>query len=150
VRSGGLGSPRRGIGRLALETGARVVPVAVAGTEDVRRGWRIRPRKVRLRCGAPLGFPLVAAPSSALAATVTERVWARIGLQWEWLRCGSPAPAGSPAVVREHVPSRARRRASRGCVERSVESNVALDARAIAEAGGESAELLVEREARAA
>src|SRR4051794_14524281 len=31
VRSGGLGAPRRGAGRLALETAAPVVPVAVAG-----------------------------------------------------------------------------------------------------------------------
>jgi len=88
VRNGPLGPPRRGIGRLALETGARVVPVAVTGTEDVRRGWRIRPRRVRIRCGAPLGFPLVHSPSPALAATVTERIWACIGLQWEWLRGG--------------------------------------------------------------
>ncbi len=142
VRSGGLGAPRRGIGRLALETGARVVPVAVAGTEGVRRGWRIRPRKVRLRCGAPLGFPLVAAPSPALAATVTERVWACIGLQWEWLRCGSPAPAPERAL------SRARRRAAEAHVA-AANAHVAPDTHAIADAHRGS-EPLVEREARAA
>ena len=59
VRPGPLGDPRRGVGRLALETGAPVAPVAVIGTEDVRRGWRIRPRKVRLRVGRPLRFPRV-------------------------------------------------------------------------------------------
>jgi glycerol-3-phosphate dehydrogenase (NAD(P)+) len=85
VRRGTLGVPRRGVGRLALETGAQVVPVAVIGTEAVRRGWRIRPRKVRIRCGAALGFPTAPSPSPALAAAVTERIWARIGLQWEWL-----------------------------------------------------------------
>src|SRR3712207_1480086 len=42
VRPGGLGTPKRGIGRLALETGAPVVPLAVLGTENIRRGWRIR------------------------------------------------------------------------------------------------------------
>jgi glycerol-3-phosphate dehydrogenase (NAD(P)+) len=106
MRGGPLGPPRRGIGRLALETGARVVPVALTGTDKVRRGWRIRPRRVRVRCGAPLGFPLVDAPSPALAATVTERIWACIGLQWEWLR-GAPivAVAGD---VRE-APARERR-----------------------------------------
>lgn len=85
VRTGPLGAPRRGVGRLALETGAPVVPVAVLGTDAVRRGWRIRPRKIRLRCGAPVRFPEVAAPSPALGAAVTERIWARIALQWEWL-----------------------------------------------------------------
>ena len=57
VRPGPLGEPRRGIGRLALETGAPVAPVAVFGTEHVRRGWRIRPRKVRVRVGRPLQLP---------------------------------------------------------------------------------------------
>ncbi|HEY3759346.1 MAG TPA: lysophospholipid acyltransferase family protein [Solirubrobacteraceae bacterium] len=103
VRSGPLGAPRRGIGRLALETGARVVPVALTGTEDVRRGWRIRPRKVRIRCGAPLGFPAVEHPSPALAAAVTARVWARVDLQWEWLRSG--APTGPTSIARAGVRS---------------------------------------------
>ena len=47
IRPGALGRPKRGVGRLALETGAPVVPVAVIGTEAVRKGWRIRPHKVR-------------------------------------------------------------------------------------------------------
>jgi 1-acyl-sn-glycerol-3-phosphate acyltransferase len=103
VRRGPLGAPRRGIGRLTLETGARVVPIAVIGTEDVRRGWWVRPRKVCVRCGAPIGFPTAPSPSPALAAAVTERIWARICLQWEWLG-GAPC-AGSP----EQRPASARR-----------------------------------------
>ena len=75
VRPGPLGHPRRGVGRLALETGATVVPVAIIGSEDVRRGWRIRPRKVRVRCGAPMRFPKVERPSPALAKAVTDRIW---------------------------------------------------------------------------
>ena len=45
------------IGRLALETGAPVAPVAVIGSDAVRRGWRIRPRKVRLRVGRSAALP---------------------------------------------------------------------------------------------
>jgi len=85
VRPGPLGEPRRGVGRLALETGVPVAPVAVFGTEDVRRGWRIRPRKVCLRVGAPLRFPSPEQTSPTLAAGVTERIWACVSLQWEWL-----------------------------------------------------------------
>ncbi|HEY5262422.1 MAG TPA: lysophospholipid acyltransferase family protein [Solirubrobacteraceae bacterium] len=85
VRQGPLGAPHRGVGRLALQTGARVIPVAVMGTEDVRRGWRIRPRKVTLRCGRPLGFPIVEHPSPSIALGVAERIWACVSLQWEWL-----------------------------------------------------------------
>lgn len=96
-RTGSLGRPRRGVGRLALETGAAVLPVAVEGSEQVRRGWRIRPRKVKLRAGQPLTFPLTEKPSAALAATVTERIWPNIELQWEWL--GGLPPLRKAAVI---------------------------------------------------
>jgi 1-acyl-sn-glycerol-3-phosphate acyltransferase len=107
VRPGPLGRPRRGVGRLALETGARVVPVAVIGTEDVRRGLRVRPRKVRIRCGAPLMFPTVEHPSPAPALGITERIWGCVSLQWEWLG-GARAPSReslrpNPSAPREHA-----------------------------------------------
>ena len=85
IRPGSLGRPRRGVGRLALETGAPVVPVAVIGTEAVRRGWRIRPHKVGIRAGRALRFPRVERPSPALAGAVTDRIWPCVELQWEWL-----------------------------------------------------------------
>jgi 1-acyl-sn-glycerol-3-phosphate acyltransferase len=97
TRPGALGNPKRGVGRLALQTGAPIVPVAVIGTEDVREGWRIRPRKVRLRVGAPLQFARVDEPSPQLARAVIERVWACVGLQWEWL--GGTAPLRRAAIV---------------------------------------------------
>src|SRR3954462_2747328 len=74
IRPGALGRPKRGVGRLALETGAPVVPVAVIGTEAVRKGWRIRPHKVRIRAGRALTFPRVERPSPALAGAVTDRI----------------------------------------------------------------------------
>lgn len=109
VRPGPLGRPRRGVGRLALETGARVVPVAVIGTEDVRRGLRVRPRKVRIRCGAPLMFPTLAHPAPTQALGVTERIWGCVSLQWEWLGGAGAAPrressrTGRGAAAREHA-----------------------------------------------
>jgi len=90
IRPGALGQPKRGVGRLALETGAPVVPIAVIGTEAIRRGWRIRPHKVRIRAGRPLTFPIVEDPSRALAAAVTDRIWPCVMLQWEWLGGLSP------------------------------------------------------------
>ena len=96
TRPGALGAPKRGVGRLALETGAPVVPVALIGTEAVRRGWRIRPHKVRIRAGRPLRFPKVDNPSPALARAVTERIWPCVELQWEWL-------GGTPALRRAAI-----------------------------------------------
>jgi glycerol-3-phosphate dehydrogenase (NAD(P)+) len=104
VRRGPLGQAHSGIGRLALETGARVAPLAVIGTEDVRRGWRIRPRKVRIRVGRLLSFPVVSQPDRVQARAVTARVWACVNLQWEWLG-GAVAPR---ALAAEPVRERAR------------------------------------------
>jgi 1-acyl-sn-glycerol-3-phosphate acyltransferase len=97
VRPGALGAPRRGVGRLALETGAPVVPLAVIGTEHVRKGWRIRPHKVRIRAGRPLQFPRVENPSADLAGGVTDRIWPNVMLQWEWL--GGLPPVRRAAVI---------------------------------------------------
>jgi 1-acyl-sn-glycerol-3-phosphate acyltransferase len=97
IRRGSLGRPKRGVGRLALETGAPVVPIAVAGTEKVRRGWVIRPAKVKARCGRPLTFPTIEKASPSLAARVTERIWPCVELQWEWL--GGLPPMRKAAVV---------------------------------------------------
>jgi len=97
VRPGPLGRAKRGVGRLALETGAPVVPVAVFGTERVRRGWRIRPHKVRIRAGRALRFPQVEQPSPQLAGAVTDRIWPCVELQWEWL--GGAAPIRRVSIV---------------------------------------------------
>jgi 1-acyl-sn-glycerol-3-phosphate acyltransferase len=97
IRRGSLAAPHRGVGRLALESGASVLPTAVVGTEHVRRGWRIRPRKVRLRAGKAVSFPQTQNPSPSLAATVTGRIWPSVELQWEWL--GGLPPMRKAAVI---------------------------------------------------
>ncbi len=103
VRQGGLHAPRRGIGRLALEAGVPVAPVAIIGSENLRRGWRIRPRKVRVRVGRPMNFPTTGGSSPALAAGVTERIWDCVSLQWEWLG-GARAIAPPDATAAEGPP----------------------------------------------
>jgi 1-acyl-sn-glycerol-3-phosphate acyltransferase len=97
IRKGSLGKPKRGVGRLALQTGVPVVPVAVSGSENARRGWKIRPAKVKIRLGRPLTFPRVENPSPRLAAEVTERIWPCVELQWEWL--GGLPPLRKAAIV---------------------------------------------------
>jgi glycerol-3-phosphate dehydrogenase (NAD(P)+) len=97
IRTGSLATPKRGVGRLALQSGKPVVPIAVTNSERARRGWRIKPVKVHIRCGAPLTFPRVEDPSPFLAGEVTERIWPCVGLQWEWL--GGLPPLRTAAVV---------------------------------------------------
>jgi glycerol-3-phosphate dehydrogenase (NAD(P)+) len=97
IRTGSLASPKRGVGRLALQSGKPVVPIAVTNSEHARRGWRIRPVRVHLRFGPALTFPRVDDPSPFLAGEVTERIWPCVGLQWEWL--GGLPPLRTAAVV---------------------------------------------------
>lgn len=97
IRRGTLADPKRGVGRLALQTGAVVIPTAVLGTEDVRRGWAIRPRKCKVRLGPPMTFPRAEEPSPALAETVTSRIWPNVLLQWEDL--GGLPPMRRAAVI---------------------------------------------------
>jgi 1-acyl-sn-glycerol-3-phosphate acyltransferase len=107
VRPGPLGAPRRGVGRLALQTGAPVVPVAVIGTEDVRRGFVFRPRRVTLSVGRPLRFPRVADPSPQLATAVTDRIWPCVEREWIAIG-GEPGLRGATAGDDDPVPSGAR------------------------------------------
>ena len=76
-----------------------IVPVAIIGTEDIRRGWRIRPRRVTVRCGRALRFPrpLDREPRQAAAQEISNRVWSCISLQWEWL--GGLQPIRHAVVV---------------------------------------------------
>src|ERR687897_3593533 len=97
IRSGSLARPKRGFGRLALESGAAVLPVAVQGSDQVRRGMLFMPRKVRVRAGRALTFPRTDSPSPALANSVGARVWPVIELQWEWL--GGLPPLRKAAVI---------------------------------------------------
>jgi 1-acyl-sn-glycerol-3-phosphate acyltransferase len=57
-------SAKPGIGRLALETGAPVVPVAIFGSQRVRNWKRLHFPKVTVQYGEPLTFPVEAAPAS--------------------------------------------------------------------------------------
>src|SRR6476620_6466675 len=74
-RTGSLGRPKRGFGRLALETGAAVLPVAGHGTGQVRRGWKIRPRRTMDRMGPALTFPRTEDPSPPLPISLAGRIW---------------------------------------------------------------------------
>jgi glycerol-3-phosphate dehydrogenase (NAD(P)+) len=97
IRRGTLATPKRGVGRLALQTGAPVVPAAVFGSEMVRRGWRIRPRRVGVRLGKAMRFPRVEQPSPPLAESVTARIWPNVLLQWEAM--GGLPPMRRAAVI---------------------------------------------------
>jgi 1-acyl-sn-glycerol-3-phosphate acyltransferase len=77
-RSGRLKEVKPGIGRIALESGAAVVPVAIQGSEGVRRWKRFRFPKVTVQFGEPLSFPTEKAPSRERQLEVAERIFAPV------------------------------------------------------------------------
>jgi 1-acyl-sn-glycerol-3-phosphate acyltransferase len=84
-RSRNLGEPRPGIGRIALETGVPVVPVAIHGSAGVR-GWkRLRFPKVTVQFGEPVTFPAEAAPSRERQLEVAGEVFDRVRLMYTGL-----------------------------------------------------------------
>jgi len=84
-RSGELGEPKPGVGRLALESGAPVVPVAIYGSAAVRRWKRLRFPKVTVRYGEPLSFPLEKAPSRERQHEVAGEIFGRVREMYEEL-----------------------------------------------------------------
>jgi 1-acyl-sn-glycerol-3-phosphate acyltransferase len=67
-----------GIGRLALETGAPVVPVAIHGSHKVRNWKKLQFPKVTVQYGEPLQFPVESDPSRERQQEVADEVFAHI------------------------------------------------------------------------
>jgi 1-acyl-sn-glycerol-3-phosphate acyltransferase len=74
-RDGKLGRARPGVGRLALETGAPVVPVAIHGSLGIRRH---RLPKVVVEYGAPIAFARVERPSREEQQAAADEVFAAV------------------------------------------------------------------------
>jgi 1-acyl-sn-glycerol-3-phosphate acyltransferase len=78
-RSGGLSEQARpGIGRLALESGAPVVPVAIHGSHRVRNWKKGQFPKVTVQYGELVRYPRVAAPDRARQQAVADDIFDRI------------------------------------------------------------------------
>jgi 1-acyl-sn-glycerol-3-phosphate acyltransferase len=90
-RSGELGEPKPGIGRIALETGAPIGPVCISGSERVRSWKRLRVPKVTVLFGEPLSFPVEEAPSRERQLEVATEVFGRVRAMHDGLATRSVA-----------------------------------------------------------
>lgn len=77
-RSGELGEPKRGIGRIALESGVPVVPVAIHGSAKVRRWKRLRFPRVTVQFGESLSFPVEQSPSPERQLEAAGEIFDRV------------------------------------------------------------------------
>src|SRR3954452_1815363 len=84
-RSQGLGEPKPGVGRLALESGVPVVPVAIHGSRSVRSWKRLRFPKVTVQFGDPIRFDPVAEPSKEQQLEAAREIFGSVKGMYERL-----------------------------------------------------------------
>jgi 1-acyl-sn-glycerol-3-phosphate acyltransferase len=84
-RSSELGEPKPGIGRIALESGAPVVPVAIYGSDSVRRWKRFRFPRVTVEFGEPVSFAREESPSRERQLEAATEVFGRVREMYEGL-----------------------------------------------------------------
>jgi 1-acyl-sn-glycerol-3-phosphate acyltransferase len=81
-----LGNPRRGAGRLALETGAPLVPCAITGTEKLFRAGLPMPRRVQVAFSEPIPVSDLAATPDAAATLISDTLWPEVEGEYRRLR----------------------------------------------------------------
>jgi 1-acyl-sn-glycerol-3-phosphate acyltransferase len=100
-RTGQLADEARpGIGRLALESGAAVVPVAILGSHQVRNWKRLRFPRVTVCYGEPFRFEVVPHPSREQQQEAADYILERIRvLHTELQQSGHRGAGGASAAA---------------------------------------------------
>ena len=94
-----LGHPRRGAARLALETGAPLVPCAITGTEKIFRGGFPVPRRVQVAFSEPVQVAELDAGPEAAADVIEEMVWPEVEGEYRRLRARPTVIAAGLAAL---------------------------------------------------
>ena len=82
-----LKSPRKGVGRLAIEAQAPIVPCAITGTESLfYKGWFPKPVKVQLSFAPAITPAELEATPEAAADLIEEQVWPEVEREFRRLR----------------------------------------------------------------
>src|SRR5229473_517341 len=101
---------KRGIGRLALETGAPVVPIAIHGSSRIRNWKRLQFPKVTIQYGEPIAWEAIADPTREQQQAVADQILIEIRRLYAGLE--EHGRRGILRRIREQ--RRARRRAPKG------------------------------------
>jgi 1-acyl-sn-glycerol-3-phosphate acyltransferase len=116
-RSGDLGEAKPGIGRLALETGAVVVPTAISGSQHTRNWKKLQFPKVTVQYGDPIKFDKTfEEPTRDQAQAAAQIVFERIEKLYYGLR-----QEGRRHAVQASRAARAGRKAAERAGGRTVE-----------------------------
>jgi len=95
----GLGEPRRGAARLALETGAPLVPAAITGTDRLFLGPLPKPKRVQVAFGAPIPVHELEPTPEAAATLLDDRLWPEVEGQFRTLLSKRGAVAAGLAAL---------------------------------------------------
>lgn len=93
-----LGSPHHGAGRLALETGAPIVPAAITGTSHLWRGALPKVKRVQLTL-LPAVVPEGPPVHDAASELIDERVWPTVQEEYGRLRAKPGLIAAGLAAI---------------------------------------------------
>jgi len=106
-RSGELGDPKPGLGRLALESGAIVVPTAIVGTQKARNWKRFNFPKVTVLYGEPVRFERIENPTREQQQAAAQLVFDRVKALYDGLREDGRKGALERARAAQRAASRA-------------------------------------------
>jgi 1-acyl-sn-glycerol-3-phosphate acyltransferase len=82
-----LKAPRRGVGRLAIETGSPIVPCAISGTERLfLGGWFPNPVKVQVSFAPAISPAQLEATPEAAQELIENQVWPEVEREFRRLR----------------------------------------------------------------
>jgi 1-acyl-sn-glycerol-3-phosphate acyltransferase len=94
-----LGHPHRGAGRLALESGAPLVPCAITGTERLFLGPLPKPRRVQVAFSEPIQVAHLAATPEAAGDLVERALWPEVEGEFRRLRARPTLVAAALAAL---------------------------------------------------
>ena len=119
---------KRGIGRLALETGAPVVPIAIHGSSRIRNWKRLQFPKTTVQYGDPMRWERIANPTREQQQAVADEILLRIRALYDGLD-----EHGRKGVLQRE---RERRRAEQALGTRLLECDACSSSVAPRPAGG--------------
>jgi len=85
-RTGGLGEPKPGVGKIALESGVEVVPIAIYAVRSKRPWSKFTFPKVTVQFGQPMSFPVVEEPTREQQMEASEAIFGHVRVMYDALR----------------------------------------------------------------
>lgn len=85
-RTGGLGDPKPGVGKIALESGVDVVPIAIYAVRSKRPWSKFTFPKVTVQFGLPMSFPVVEEPTREQQMEASEAIFDHVRIMYDGLR----------------------------------------------------------------